>query len=104
MACGTPVIATGTGGSSEFLVDERNSLLVPRGDAVALANAVRRLAGEPGLRDSLVAGAAATVSELSVERLANSLDAWNRAAAGGFRDLPPTEEVRASANEPGPDA
>lgn len=104
MACGTPVIATGTGGSAEFLVDGENCLLVPRGDPVALANAVRTLADDPALRESIARGATATVSALGVERLANSLDAWNKAAVGGFRDTPATEEARASANERDPDA
>jgi glycogen(starch) synthase len=53
MACGVPVIATGTGGSAEYLVDESNCLLVPRDDATALARAVRRLADDPALRARL---------------------------------------------------
>src|ERR1051325_10801161 len=53
MACGTPVIATGTGGSGEFLVEGYNCLLVPPGDAHALAAAVRRLAEDGELRARL---------------------------------------------------
>ena len=47
MACGTPVVATGTGGSAEYLRDGENCLLVPPGDADALAAAVARLRGRP---------------------------------------------------------
>ena len=36
MACGTPVVATGTGGSGEFLDDEVNCLLFTPGDAADL--------------------------------------------------------------------
>jgi glycogen synthase len=62
MAVGRPVIATGTGGSAEYLRHGENCLLVPPGDHVALAAAVRRLAGEPRLRDLLVAGGRATAA------------------------------------------
>ena len=54
MACGTPVVATGVGGSAEYLEHERNCLLFPPGDAAALAAAVRRLRDDPGLRAGLV--------------------------------------------------
>jgi glycosyltransferase involved in cell wall biosynthesis len=53
MAVGTPVIATGTGGSAEYLRDEGNALLAAPGDPEALAGAVRRLAADAGLRARL---------------------------------------------------
>jgi glycogen synthase len=53
MARGRPVVATGTGGSAEYLRDGENALLVPPDDADALAAAVRRLAGDAGLRGRL---------------------------------------------------
>jgi len=53
MACGTPVIATGTGGSGEYLCGGRNCLLVEPGDSAALAHAVSRLAADAGVRESL---------------------------------------------------
>jgi glycosyltransferase involved in cell wall biosynthesis len=56
MSVGRPVIATGTGGSGEYLEHERNALLVAPGDPDALAAAVRRLAGDPDLRARLRAG------------------------------------------------
>ena len=43
MAVGTPVVATGTGGSAEYLEDGVNCLLFEPGDADSLALAVRRL-------------------------------------------------------------
>jgi glycosyltransferase involved in cell wall biosynthesis len=54
MAVGRPVIATGTGGSGEYLRDGQNALLVEPGDAGALAAAITRLAGDPDLRERLV--------------------------------------------------
>jgi glycogen(starch) synthase len=63
MAVGRPVIATGRGGSGEFLRDGQNSLLYePADDPRALADAVRRLAGDASLRAKLRAGGSATAS------------------------------------------
>jgi glycosyltransferase involved in cell wall biosynthesis len=63
MAVGRPVVATGTGGSGEYLVDGENALLVPPGDARALATAVERLRDDPGLRERLVAAGCRTAAE-----------------------------------------
>jgi glycosyltransferase involved in cell wall biosynthesis len=56
MARGRPVVATGRGGSAEYLRDGENCLLFPAGDAEALAAAVTRLAADEALRGRLVAG------------------------------------------------
>jgi glycogen synthase len=53
MGVGRPVVATGRGGSAEYLADGENALLFPAGDAAALAATVERLAGDPALRDRL---------------------------------------------------
>jgi glycogen(starch) synthase len=55
MAVGRPVVATGQGGSADFLEDGANALLHAPGDATALAAAVTRLAEEPDLRERLIA-------------------------------------------------
>jgi glycogen(starch) synthase len=60
MACGRPVVATGRGGSAEYLRDGENCLLFPAGDERALAAAIERLAGDDALRAALRAGGAAT--------------------------------------------
>jgi glycosyltransferase involved in cell wall biosynthesis len=62
MAVGTPVIATGTGGSAEYLADGENCLLVEPGDVAALAAAVERLAGDRGLRGRLRVGGLETAA------------------------------------------
>jgi glycosyltransferase involved in cell wall biosynthesis len=56
MASGCPVVATARGGSGEYLRDGENALIVPARDPDGLAAAVRRLAGEPALRERLRAG------------------------------------------------
>ena len=91
MACATPVVATGTGGSAEFLVDEVNCLLYPAGDAAALAARITRLAEDPGLRERLVMHGTSTAAELTVGRLADVLEAWHLAAAVDFRDGQPSD-------------
>jgi glycogen(starch) synthase len=60
MARGRPVVATGRGGSAEYLRDGENALLFAAGDARALAACVERLAGDPPLRRRLRSGGLAT--------------------------------------------
>jgi glycosyltransferase involved in cell wall biosynthesis len=61
MAVGRPVVATGTGGSGEYLTDEENCLVYgPPDDANALADAIVRLARDAELRDRLRDGGFAT--------------------------------------------
>lgn len=85
MACGTPVVATGRGGSGEFLVDGANCVLSQAGDPRALADALLRLAGDPSLRGILRRGGLTTAAELTTDRLADVLEDWHVAAASGFR-------------------
>jgi glycosyltransferase involved in cell wall biosynthesis len=54
MACGRPVVAADAGGTGELLGrDGATGVLVPPGDAAALATAVRELLADPGRRDRL---------------------------------------------------
>lgn len=53
MACGVPVVATRSGGLPEVVEDGRTGLLVPRGDAAALAEAVIALATDEGRRRAM---------------------------------------------------
>lgn len=48
-AFGLPVVATAVGGLPDLLVDEESALLVPDGDADAMAQAVTRLVDDPEL-------------------------------------------------------
>jgi glycogen synthase len=56
MGRGRPVVATGRGGSGEYLLDEHNCLLFDAGDAEALAAALRRLGSDESLRARLRRG------------------------------------------------
>jgi glycosyltransferase involved in cell wall biosynthesis len=53
LATGTPLVATATGGMAEFLDHERNALIFARGDATALAAAVRRVLSDTALATRL---------------------------------------------------
>jgi glycosyltransferase involved in cell wall biosynthesis len=53
MATGLAVITTNHAGSSELLSDGEDALIVPAGDARALASAVQRLVDDPALRQRL---------------------------------------------------
>jgi glycosyltransferase involved in cell wall biosynthesis len=81
MASGTPVVATGTGGSAEYLLDGINALLVTPGDDAALAGAVTRLAGEPALRTRLREGGLGTAAAHDRDRSSARLEALLREAA-----------------------
>lgn len=82
MAVGRPVVATGTGGSAEYLRDGENCLLVPRSDATALAAAVRRLAGDGELRERLVTAGRRTAERFTADRHDRAVAALLREAAG----------------------
>jgi glycosyltransferase involved in cell wall biosynthesis len=82
MAIGLPVVATGTGGSSEYLVDEQNCLLVEPGDADTLARAAERLLAEPQLRHRLIAAGRRTAEENSLAASAEQIEAAATDLAG----------------------
>lgn len=53
MSCGLPVVASRLSGIPELVDDGVDGLLVPPGEASALADAIRRIADDPGLADRL---------------------------------------------------
>jgi glycosyltransferase involved in cell wall biosynthesis len=66
MAAGIPVVATGTGGSAEYLRDAENCLIFDvSGGASALARALRRLSDDPELRARLRATGLRTAASYS---------------------------------------
>lgn len=86
MACDTPVVATGAGGSADFLVDGENCLLFEAGDEVALASAVARLADDSELRRHLVGGGRRTAGRLGVDSLTSVVADWHERAVAAGRD------------------
>ncbi len=98
MACGVPVVGTGTGGSGEFLIDGLTALVPePLGDAAAFAAAVHRLADDAALRDRLITNGARVAAELTIGRLVDHVEAWHQAAADRFaHGAPPTRALKLS--------
>lgn len=84
MACATPVVATGTGGSGEFLLDGVTCSRIPPEDVEATAAAVRRLAEDEAYRARLVSGGLRAARELSLDRYADAVEEWHVAAAARF--------------------
>ncbi len=84
MAVGVPVVATGRGGSGEFLRDGENSMIYePAEDPAALAAAVRRLAEDRELRARLRTEGMTTAARHDQESFARAVvDEHERAAPG----------------------
>jgi glycosyltransferase involved in cell wall biosynthesis len=74
MALGKPLVASAAGGVLEIVEDGRSGLLVPPGDAVALAAALRRLLSDPALREATgAAGRKRAYDHFSVEPFAHAI-------------------------------
>lgn len=73
MACGVPVVATRSPGTTEIIDDGTNGLLVDH-DAGSVAHAIERLIRDIGLRQRLVAQARVSVEQYAVPRVAERYD------------------------------
>jgi glycosyltransferase involved in cell wall biosynthesis len=71
MAHGLPVVASRVGGIPELIEHDEHGLLVPPGDPIALADAIRRLSDDPSLRRRL--GDAARLRARGQFSLSNTL-------------------------------
>ena len=74
LAAGTPVLATATGGVAEVVHEGENGLLVPVGDAGALAGAIRRFFDDDELRGRLRAASAGSVADYAPDRVFTQLE------------------------------
>ncbi len=84
MACGLPIVTTDTSGCRELVTDGVNGLLVPVRDARALADAIRRLAGDSGLRERMgAAGRRRVEREFAQDLVFAKTEAIYREVAGG---------------------
>jgi len=84
MASARPVIVSAAGGAGEIVRDGIDAVAVPPGDASALAEAIRRLAGDAGLRARLgAAGRVRAEADFDRARLAGDVAPLYRSLAGG---------------------
>jgi glycosyltransferase involved in cell wall biosynthesis len=83
MAAGTPVVATAIGGIDEVVTHGEHGLLVPAGDASALASAIDTLLRGPALATRLASAARVRVREaFSMERKIREVTAVYDAVGG----------------------
>ena len=80
MACRVPVVCTDIGGVADFAFDGDTALLVPPGDAAAMAESIRRLRRSEQLREELAGRAYRKVQEfdwdVSARRLRELLTSY----------------------------
>jgi glycosyltransferase involved in cell wall biosynthesis len=88
MARGRPVVATGRGGSGEYLRDGENALLFDAEDAGGLARAVSRLAGDPDLRRRLLEAGRPTAERHTEDVFNEAVLGELTATAGGVSGPP----------------
>jgi glycosyltransferase involved in cell wall biosynthesis len=83
MSAGVAVVGTDVNGTRELIDHDRTGLLVPSGDERALADAIRRLATDPTLRDRLALAAwCEATTHYSYEQLVARKNAYFTAIAG----------------------
>ena len=82
MECGTPVVATGVGGSADFLEDGVNCVLFEPGDHQDLAQALLRLSQDSQLRQRIIDAGRGTALSYDVARMADAYEKALLAAVG----------------------
>jgi glycosyltransferase involved in cell wall biosynthesis len=80
LACGVPLVTADTPAARELLRDGESALLVPPGNAEALAATVRRLAAEDSLAERLGSGGLTAYREHASERVLG--ERWRRLVEG----------------------
>jgi len=99
MAMERPVVSTPVSGIPELVVNEESGLLVAPGDPQALADALARLAADPGLGRRLgAAGRRRVVAEFDLERNVDRLARLFGALAGA--PAPVLRDVRVAGHAP----
>jgi glycosyltransferase involved in cell wall biosynthesis len=74
MALGRPAVVTRVGGTPEVVSDGAQGLLVPPRDPAALAAALLRLLGDPGLRASMGAAARSRALEFDIRKAVRRME------------------------------
>ena len=87
LAAGVPAVVTAVGGMPELVQDGVNGRLVPAGDPVALANAIRSLLDDRSLRARYSAAATAAAVHYDLARAVRALEGYysDLAARAGIR-------------------
>jgi glycosyltransferase involved in cell wall biosynthesis len=102
-ACGTPNVSTDVAGLRDSVRDGETGLLVPFGEAPALARAVLRVLTDPGLRDRMVAQGLEWSARFSWDRAADGMETTIERAIAR-RQRPETAPAAVAAPERPPGA
>lgn len=79
MACGVPIVATETEGAKELLGRRSGGLIVPVGEPLKLAEAIRELIENPEKRNALAESARTTaLEEFSLTKMVDATEAVYR--------------------------
>jgi len=109
MACGKPMIASSAGGNPDIVEDNVNGLLVRPGDRLGLAQAIKALAGDEGLRERLAVGASRKVKAFTASSIVPRIESVYRQVlaekrhASAIADAAGPEEASGSRARPGSD-
>jgi glycosyltransferase involved in cell wall biosynthesis len=84
-AHGLPVVAAASTGPASVVMDGENGLLVPVDDVSALADRVKRVLADPGLRNALVSGGNQAIQRSYTEQavVQQWQDLFSRVSGGG---------------------
>lgn len=75
MACGTPIIATDVGGTTEIIQHQKNGWIIPFGEQKALTEAILTLGNDADLRRKFAAeGRKIAVSKLNAEHFISQIE------------------------------
>ena len=85
MACGIPIIASRTSGVEEVVRDGTEGILVPPGDAAALAKAILRIASERAMRIEFGRHGRERAREFGAESMVAATESVYRDVLGGSR-------------------
>jgi glycogen(starch) synthase len=84
MASGVAVVATGTGGAAEILVENENALIFAPGDAIGLADQIVRLVESPSLRQQLAnSGRQTALTKFDINRMTAEIEVYLEALVEG---------------------
>jgi glycosyltransferase involved in cell wall biosynthesis len=79
MLAGIPVVASAVGGIPEIVVEGETGLLVAPNDAGALADALRRIADDPELREKMAARCrSVALAQFTAQTMAANFEALYR--------------------------
>ncbi len=93
MAAGLAVIASDAGGPKELIKHDEDGLLFPIGDVSALADILRRLSEDVGLRLRLGERAQAAVAPYSTRSICEKTEGFYRFVVGEHKNLAPLRAV-----------